>query len=386
MRVTRRLSIALSLGLNDDPPTEFRLFVSGWNKTENGTFLFDQEAAAAVMAAHQKWGVDVAIDLEHGMLEGPSADPTSRDARGWCQLELRADGSLWAVNVRWTPDGAARLADKRQRYVSPAFEVDRETKRVTKIINVAITSIPATHRTPALVAASVGACMDPKAVQEALDALIAGDSEKCAELLKSMIAAAASGDPDAATEDAPPPVGDAGADEATESAAPPPPPPAGSDEEKKAATVAASRLVKLSGKANITEALADVEVWRQSHLAVEKERAKLAADRATLEAAERRSLCIELIKLGAQYPSTVWADDKSSALKPRWTKMPIEDLRSDVAEQRAARGGKTQVPRGTAAASVAALSAHELALCKEAGCDPAVFVKLKAPAAARQGA
>lgn len=136
-------------------PTEFRLFVSGWNKTEKGSFLFDSVAAQAVMSAEAAWGVDRAIDLEHGMLEqGLSPDPTARDARGWCKLELRADGSLWAVDVKWTPDGSARLADKRQRYVSPAFELDPKTKRVTKIINVAITSIPATHQTPALVAAS----------------------------------------------------------------------------------------------------------------------------------------------------------------------------------------------------------------------------------------
>src|SRR5665213_807565 len=145
---SRRL--AISVGSNGELPTEFRLFTAGWNDTENGKFLFDQKAAQSVMAAYAKWGVDVAIDLEHQMLDGGSSpDPTARDARGWCKLELRPDGSLWATNATWTPDGASRLTNKTQRYVSPAFEVDPKTQRVSKIVNIAITSIPATHDTPA---------------------------------------------------------------------------------------------------------------------------------------------------------------------------------------------------------------------------------------------
>lgn len=147
--------LAVELGANGELPKEFRLFVAGWNDTENGKFLFDADAAAAVMAHAQAWGVDTMIDLEHQSLDSePQPDPTARDARGWCELELRDDGSLWAVNVTWTPDGAQRLEQKRQRYVSPAFGFDSETRRVTNLVNVAITALPATHNTPALVAAA----------------------------------------------------------------------------------------------------------------------------------------------------------------------------------------------------------------------------------------
>ncbi len=145
-----RLAISIA---GDDPPSEFRIFAAGWNDTEKGSFLFDEEAAASVMAAFEKWAIDVPIDLEHQMLEGDaSADPTARDARGWCRLEVR-DGELWAVNVTWTPDGEARLREKRQRYISPAFSFD-ENDRVTQIVNVAITALPATHGAQELVAAS----------------------------------------------------------------------------------------------------------------------------------------------------------------------------------------------------------------------------------------
>lgn len=151
-RITARRAVRLS---GSTLPTAFRLFERDWNATTHGDFLFDEEAAESVMRAYREHGVDLAIDLEHQMLDDePSPDPTAKDARGWCRLELRTDGSLWAVDVRWTPDGAARLTEKRQRYVSPAFYVDSTTSRITEIVNVAITATPATHHTPALVAAN----------------------------------------------------------------------------------------------------------------------------------------------------------------------------------------------------------------------------------------
>ncbi|HVW28102.1 MAG TPA: phage protease [Polyangiaceae bacterium] len=142
----------LSTPVATTPPTEFRLFKYGVNETAKGPVLFDATAANEVMAAYEQHGVDLMIDLEHQSLEAPvRAD--SFDARGWFQLELRSDGSLWAVNVRWTPDGARRLAEKTQRYISPAFYTG-ENGRVEELINVAICAMPATHGALPLVAAS----------------------------------------------------------------------------------------------------------------------------------------------------------------------------------------------------------------------------------------
>ena len=155
-RGQRSLSLArstLALGILDDAPlpTEFRIFVAGENATEKGSFLFDEEAAAQTMAAYVQWGVRLMIDLEHQSLEYDTPpEPNARDARGWCDLELRPDGSLWAVNVEWTPDGEARLREKRQRYISPAFTVDTDSRRVMALQNIAITAMPATRGTPAL--------------------------------------------------------------------------------------------------------------------------------------------------------------------------------------------------------------------------------------------
>lgn len=384
--------IALSVANDGVLPIEFRLFTNGWNTSEKGPALFDNVAAKAVMAAHATWGVDLAIDLEHQALGDAGADPTARDARGWCKLELRPDGSLWAVDVKWTSDGAARIQERRQRYISPAFIRDPETSRVMQIVNVALVAIPATHHTPALIAASLtgkgNGPMDPKLIGAALDALIAGDSEKCAELLKGIIAAAAG------AEGAEPPGEDvAVAESVTE------PPAAGAEaaaEDKKPELAAQSKIVRLTGKPNAAEALLEVEAWRKSHLTLEASQTALAAERATLESAERKRICIELIKLGAEFPSTVWHDDTAVALKAHWVSMPIESLRARAVEQRAARGGKQtpMIPRGAGKAPgndpdatvktvnvgngvLVPLSAREIQIADEAKCDHVTFATIK---------
>lgn len=152
----RRADVAVRSALiqvGDEPPSEFKLFGYGVNDSSKGPVTFDEQSAKSVMAAYRRQGTDLLIDLEHLSLENPEKsinyDP---DARGWCKLELREDG-LYAVAVSWTPDGEARLREKKQRYISPAFYTT-EDGRVTEMLNIALTGMPATYRAAPLVAAS----------------------------------------------------------------------------------------------------------------------------------------------------------------------------------------------------------------------------------------
>lgn len=168
----------------DGLPVAFRLFRAGPNETTKGTFIFDAAAAESVMSAAKAYGNDLAIDLEHASLD-PDAPNWDPDARGYFNLELR-NGELWAVNVRWSPDGERRLREKTQRYISPAFPRNPEA-RVTEIVNIALVAQPATYSTPALVAAghtTKGTKMTSR------DRLVARLS-----LAKSKIAKLAAGDP-----------------------------------------------------------------------------------------------------------------------------------------------------------------------------------------------
>lgn len=134
------------------------MFAPGVNETQNGRYIFDAKAANSVMAAYRREGVELMIDLEHDSLNkaARAARSDAGNALGWFVPEVRPDGSCWATNVRWTPDGAARLTNRTQRYISPAFATEEADggERVLVIRNCALCAMPATHGTAALVAAS----------------------------------------------------------------------------------------------------------------------------------------------------------------------------------------------------------------------------------------
>jgi Mu-like prophage I protein len=405
-----RLSFAIA---GDAPPTEFRIFKAGVNDSQKGSVLFDDLAAKLVMSSYKRWGIDLAIDLEHGMVDvAPgAADPTARDARGWCKLEVR-NGELWAVDVRWTPDGIARLTNKTQRYISPCFDRDAKTKRVVEMFNIALTAIPATNQAPALVAANrlgrkhmaktnhkVTFSMDSDTVMKALESLEEGDMEACKEILKALIASAASGEEPGADDGA---EGDGAEGVATPSegsevkpkevdSADPGDPEADPDEkdekdpEKKEERKAMRSMLRtLTGSKTFGASLSVVQVWRKSHLELETERTRLAAERAVLESAERRSIAGELVTLGAEFPATIFVDPlKPTVLKQRWTKMPIAELRSHLADQKSARKGQKNLrpPTGKTddgtTTEIVELSATDLQLCKQMNCDPKEYARLK---------
>ena len=366
----------------DTPPTEFRIFASGPIDTTKGSFTFDEASAAAVMADYTAHGIDLMIDYDHASLSPMPVDPAlSARAAGWFKLAVR-NGELWAVDVRWTDPAKAALTAKEWRFMSPAFTTD-DAGRVTSLLNVALTNMPATRQLDPLMAAGrktimAGAeALSPKLVAAALEAVATKDAKGSLDLLKQIIAALLGGTPEEAPASAPaegePPM--AAADK----------PPA----DDTAADVAASaaKLLRITGAKSFVEAVATVDTFRASHLELETERQKLAAERATLEAAERRRGCVDLVTVAGMAPAMVWADDKATTPKTYLASMAIGDFRSYVADALKA-AGKTPPPiappAGVAApvtgpgGGVAGLSARELTICKETGCDPVTYATLKA--------
>ena len=130
------------------PPTEFRLFSYGVNRSDQGEFIFDQESAASVMAEYARQARDIVIDYEHQSMTGGKAL-----AAGWFVPEVRADG-LWATSVRWTNEARQEIAQAQYRYFSPTFDYERKTGRITILRNAALTNNPSLYGLPALVAAS----------------------------------------------------------------------------------------------------------------------------------------------------------------------------------------------------------------------------------------
>lgn len=385
-----RLAVAVD---GEDLPSEFRIFRAGKNETANGDFVFDEEAASRTMAAYRAHGVDLMIDLEHLSTDSDHGnfDP---DARGWCGLELR-DGELWAVNVRWTEDGAKRLREKRQRYVSPTFTYDRDSRRVDVLHNIALTALPATHHAAALMAArqqrhdkaraehrgnmadvdpkTLAAVMkavklDPKVVDKlaVLVGLEAGASIEDVSAGLERIKAKLAQIGELLADESPPPAeaepspgeGGAGGD-------------GGANAAMAASMTALGKLVGHTGPAEIV-----AEVTRQlSELRSQRETAE--KERLEVDALERRSLVATLVKAGAETPATAWSDEKGTVPVARLQGEPLAELRDRVGKIAAARGIMASVvpPAG---GGEHGLTPAQLALCAAQKIDPAQFAQMRA--------
>jgi len=148
----------------DKLTSSFVIFPSGVLRTSKGSFLFDKEAADLVMRAYADHGIEqLPIDYDHGMLSSkPSAESSS--AAGWFVPSIDQQGGLVAINVSWTEKASGMLRGREFRHYSPAFDVDMDNPvdvgsdepayRITRLVNVALTNLPATKDQIPLVASA----------------------------------------------------------------------------------------------------------------------------------------------------------------------------------------------------------------------------------------
>lgn len=351
MKRTKTARVALAITLADGKaPTEFRLFTAGTVSTDKGDFVFDAKASKAVLAAWAEQGNELPIDYDHAMIN-PSTRPQDRVAAGWFTPEVRENGELWASNVRWTPDGEKAVASGGWRYTSPYFGYEVESKRVTKIVNVAITNLPATKH------------MDPLVAMSA-EALATGEAEE-AQPATTQPLAASSGTPGAQ------PKGPhmksifaalSLAETSTESDA------LVALNKLQSAT---SDLLALTGKSNAVEALGVVRGWQ----ACSTEHATLSKRVAEMEAEASASKLEALIKLGKDdgklVPAQeVWARTQSPAA--------LEAFLSSAPRVVPLSPGAPGVPPAVAGKAWADLSTAELH--RLANDNPEAFAALKAAA------
>lgn len=142
-------------------PTEFRVWAFGKVRTSKGDFLFDAKAARSVMTAYRDQGNRLTFDYQH-LATSPNARAGDGKSAGSCLLELRADG-LYVTDCRWTPRASTEIADREWLYTSPTFEADTKTGRILRLLNIALTNVPATKRMAPLVAAQMETLMPGKA-------------------------------------------------------------------------------------------------------------------------------------------------------------------------------------------------------------------------------
>jgi len=144
---------AITLG-ESRAPVEVRLFAAGWTSTTKGKFLFDEKSAESVIKDFSEHGNRLVFDYDHAMVS-EVARPQDKTAAANFALEVREGPELWAVDIKWTPAALAAIEAGEWLYFSPTFYFDKKTKRIEKILNVALTNLPATYGMTPLVADGV---------------------------------------------------------------------------------------------------------------------------------------------------------------------------------------------------------------------------------------
>lgn len=132
-------------------PSEFRIFKAGLNTSDRGNFVFDKLAAELVMAAFAKKDQTLTIDYEHMAAQDPPVIAPAA-ASSWVP-EVR-NGELWATNVNWTVRARGLIEAREYTRFSPLFYSDPKSKRITKVINCALTNVEALDGIDTLVAAT----------------------------------------------------------------------------------------------------------------------------------------------------------------------------------------------------------------------------------------
>lgn len=125
-----------------EPPKEIRLFSWGLNITEKGPVYLTKEGAKKIIDTYKKRKIPLVFDKEHMMLD-PDASAEDKEAQGWSLLSIRDDG-LWAENILWVEEAAKKISEGKWGFFSPAVWKTRLTNVLTRVLNIALTNLPAT--------------------------------------------------------------------------------------------------------------------------------------------------------------------------------------------------------------------------------------------------
>ncbi|MDD2870118.1 phage protease [Neomegalonema sp.] len=149
-----------------EPPEWAHLLPSGAfrGRDGRGPYLLKDAQAVVLASAGGPGDPESPVDYDHQTdLAAVRGVGGTAPAAGWIKaFEARADG-IWA-RMEWTPRGAAALAAREYRYLSPVFEHDASGE-IRRVLRAALTNNP-NLRLTALAAAepqSDGDDMDPLA-------------------------------------------------------------------------------------------------------------------------------------------------------------------------------------------------------------------------------
>jgi phage I-like protein len=117
-------------------------------------YVVDQAAVDSILTTWAAHGVDMVIDYEHQTHTGDKAP-----AAGWIkELQAREDGIYG--RVEWTEAASNHVAKKEYRYLSPVILIEKKSKRVLAITDMALTNTPRINDFPAIINSIGGSSME----------------------------------------------------------------------------------------------------------------------------------------------------------------------------------------------------------------------------------
>lgn len=134
-----------------DAPAEIKLWNRGQNATDYGIHLWTENSAASVMADYERRGNPLQVDVEHNSAKPPTSADDIGPTGGYARLELRS-GEPWLV-FDWSEYAVEQLRSKQRRFLSPEYDVDKQSGEITRLVRVSLVADPGTHNARMLASA-----------------------------------------------------------------------------------------------------------------------------------------------------------------------------------------------------------------------------------------
>lgn len=125
------------------PPTEIRLWALGDNSTDYGVHKWTDRSVAEVCGDYERRGNPLQIDVEHNNAEGPKSADDIGPTGGYAKLEIR-NREPWLV-FDWSAFAVEQIATRQRLFLSPEYDVDRETGEIIRLVRVSLVADPGTH-------------------------------------------------------------------------------------------------------------------------------------------------------------------------------------------------------------------------------------------------
>lgn len=136
-------ALALAAEAEREPPAEFQLWAKGENPTDYGVHIWNERSIREVMARYKARGNPLLVDVEHlGSQIKATGEPAP--TAGYATLEVR-DGAPWLV-FTWSDYGREQIRTGQRRFLSPEYDVDKDTGEILALYRVSLVADPGTHR------------------------------------------------------------------------------------------------------------------------------------------------------------------------------------------------------------------------------------------------